>query len=1544
MTDTAHTFIKSSLALISKKVGRRQGTLKNSCKTAIEVLDKMAQSGQNGESKLVPYVHQILLLDEVPIEEISEHWDYLINVLVDPLQLACETRDTNQMAVALDCFQKLLSYGYIQRFTPDKLERVVDNYDGFLITRVIDVITKCFKYSDKRIQLQIIKALTPAVTLPLCGVHGSNLMESIRTCYNIYLMTRENKIRNVAKGTLDHMLTVIFQRLETEEPNEIIQKEIESNTEEEEVSEESDVESVDPFDIVNNILWDIVDEVVENNNGSNGSVQYIRSVSSTSMSEDISISEEIEEETAYNDCVIVFRGLCKLANKELPEGSLRDSRHLKSKIFSLELLLSIIDQSRSVLKNHTKFIHKSIKKYLCICLSNNSTSEVPKVFQLSLSIFLILSTQFKEHLKVQLIAFYDLFLHILESSHSSIQQKWMVVNVLHKICKDPQTLVDLYVNYDCDMSNSNIFGQLVNVMSRLVQPAPITEVWTIQHQQLKTLSLECLVTISDSLVKWSNEIYEPPIERIETDEVEDEEVVATPRYKAPNDKFVQQKERKTLVEKGVSLFNLSIKKGILFLIEENIIENTPSSIAQFLRHTEELDVVKIGEYLGSAKNIEVMYAYVDEQNDFTGLELDAAIRKFLFPFKIGGEAQQIDRLMEKFAYKYFLDNPDSFIGSAEGVYVLSFAIMMLATDLHSSSITDKIPVDKWKRNIYEYEELQHIVDEDLNNIYDRMGSEPLKVRGGLFNTSLGKNSGFTSEKEKRIAFKEETAVMVQSALDKINSSRDSVYFRVTNIGYVIPMFEAAWCPILAGFSICLEESEDMSIVTTCMNGFKAAIRLCSIFYLDVERDAFMSALAKFTSLENLQIMTEKHIEAIRTLIQIASTDGNYLQSSWSLVLKCISQIERMQNWGSGGKVDDSLGEESLSERRASGNVNTIMNTNSMIIAANIPAQEIDMIFSNSTMLANHSILDLVSALCIVSKEELSMKNPRIFSLQKMVELTYYNMSCRIRIVWTQIWKLLSDHFTYAGCHKNKRVAIFALDSLRQLSVKFLSKEELSNYHFQSNFLMPFEVISKTKSSRVRSYVVECMCTFVHGLAMNIKSGWCSILKVFAFQASIPDNIKIIRTSYEMIEVILQEKFHFVKDSYFSDLVSCLTAYATSPIFTSGKESMAMRAITGLKFCATKLAQGEVVPFDDMFTDQKDHKNAWSPVLEGLASAVFHENISVRSKAMKTFFKILNSYGRFFSLELWRYIFSDIISSLFEHVDSDSNFEELVTTPKALLNTVLLYCDFYDLLSPLLDEVLKVLVKCLSASETLATIAATSFETLIEGCYMKFSFGQWFLVLEILSDLLLKQGTFDSIKANDSYPKEKEAFFISRTRIQSFLLQLIMEKIVIMSYNNLQTEHIDMLIHILREFYSSITIMTSNEEYLPSYDPLFLNLLLKEESACLSVILSILFNLRKEENGERKQLGEDELISTCKTVIQAYLDVPIASDTTMVREAKVPVLVLILTKFIQFEDEQFLKQISVFYSELCQLIKSEDPNVRNILSELFEKWGKLQNLN
>ena len=64
-------------------------------------------------------------------------------------------------------------------------------------------------------------------------------------------------------------------------------------------------------------------------------------------------------------------------------------------------------------------------------------------------------------------------------------------------------------------------------------------------------------------------------------------------------------------------------------------------------------------------------------------------RTYLESFRLPGEAQKIDRLMEKFAERFVSCNPETF-KSADVAYVLAYSVIMLNTDAHNPGVKVKM--------------------------------------------------------------------------------------------------------------------------------------------------------------------------------------------------------------------------------------------------------------------------------------------------------------------------------------------------------------------------------------------------------------------------------------------------------------------------------------------------------------------------------------------------------------------------------------------------------------------------------------------------------------------------------------------------------------------------------------------------------------------------------------------------------------------------------------------------------------------------------------
>lgn len=781
---------------------------------------------------------------------------------------------------------------------------------------------------------------------------------------------------------------------------------------------------------------------------------------------------------------------------------------------------------------------------------------------------------------------------------------------MYVIFQDAQCVVDIYVNYDCDLNAANIFERLVNDLSKIAQGRSGHELGMtpLQELSLRKKGLECLVSILKCMVEWSKDLYVNPNhqatlgqERLPDQEMGDgkgldmarrcsvtsvESTVSSGTQTAiPDDpeQFEVIKQQKEIIEHGIELFNKKPKRGIQFLQEQGMLGAAVEDIAQFLHQEERLDSTQVGEFLGDSTrfNKEVMYAYVD-QLDFCEKEFVSALRTFLEGFRLPGEAQKIDRLMEKFAARYIECNQgQTLFASADTAYVLAYSIIMLTTDLHSPQVKNKMTKEQYIKMNRGINDSKDLPEEYLSSIYEEIEGKKIAMKETKEHTMATKSTkqNVASEKQRRLLYNVEMEQMAKTAkaLMEAVSHAKAPFTSATHLDHVRPMFKLVWTPLLAAYSIGLQNCDDTEVASLCLEGIRCAVRIACIFGMQLERDAYVQALARFsllTASSSITEMKQKNIDTIKTLITVAHTDGNYLGNSWHEILKCISQLELAQLIGTGVKTrylsgsgrerEGSLKGHSLAGEEfmglglgnlVSGGVDKRQMASFQESVGETSSQSVvvavDRIFTGSTRLDGNAIVDFVRWLCAVSMDELaSPHHPRMFSLQKIVEISYYNMN-RIRLQWSRIWHVIGDHFNKVGCNPNEDVAIFAVDSLRQLSMKFLEKGELANFRFQKDFLRPFEhIMKKNRSPTIRDMVIRCIAQMVSSQAANIRSGWKNIFAVFHQAASDHDGNIVelaFQTTGHIVSTIFQHHFPAAIDS-FQDAVKCLSEFACNAAF------------------------------------------------------------------------------------------------------------------------------------------------------------------------------------------------------------------------------------------------------------------------------------------------------------------------------------------------------------------------------------------------------------
>lgn len=178
------------------------------------------------------------------------------------------------------------------------------------------------------------------------------------------------------------------------------------------------------------------------------------------------------------------------------------------------------------------------------------------------------------------------------------------------------------------------------------------------------------------------------------------------------------------------MFNRKPRKGIAFLQEQGLLGPNKEEVAKFLHHEDRLDKTFIGDFLGDNDDFckETMYTYVD-QMDFSNMDFVAALRHFLDGFRLPGEAQKIDRLMEKFASRYCECNPNNtYFASADTAYVLGFSIIMLTTDLHSPQVKNKMTKEQYIKLNRGNTDSKDVPEEYLSQIYDEIAGHEIKMK------------------------------------------------------------------------------------------------------------------------------------------------------------------------------------------------------------------------------------------------------------------------------------------------------------------------------------------------------------------------------------------------------------------------------------------------------------------------------------------------------------------------------------------------------------------------------------------------------------------------------------------------------------------------------------------------------------------------------------------------------------------------------------------------------------------------------------------------
>ncbi|PGH23981.1 hypothetical protein AJ80_02043 [Polytolypa hystricis UAMH7299] len=1468
-------------------------------------------------------------------------------VIFHPLQLASKTFSIPLQVTALDCIGKLISYSYFAFPSPPSGETGAQGASGQppLIERAIETICDCFENESTpvEIQQQIIKSLLAAVLNDKIVVHGAGLLKAVRQIYNIFIYSKSSQNQHIAQGSLTQMVGTVYDRVRVRlELKEARLRDPEDRDQDAATPQSGSAEQLDdsmpneqePSSETASTI--VSDQPVAKEQGEKLTLQSFetsnqdtmvndnaptmvtraratrKSSRSTAGDEgDTSVDDE-EDEIYVKDAFLVFRALCKLSHKILSHEQQQDikSQNMRSKLLSLHLIQHLLNNHISVFtspiavikhstnSSETMTLLQAIKPHLCLSLSRNGASAVPRVFDVCCEIFWLMLKHMRVMLKKELEVFLkEIYLAILEKKSSPMFQKQTFMEILERLCSEPRALVEIYLNYDCDRTAlENMFQGIIEHLSRLSSlPVAVTAAQQQQYQEqhpkstnywsqpgtlppslstarvnntpttatqnippeymLKQRALECLVEVLRSLDSWSSqrttETTSPPggvhsrasLER-SRESIDTTSILAAPSPRVDSDEFMtgrstpmveddpneieRVKQRKIALSNAIRQFNFKAKRGIKLFLSEGFIEsNSPSEIAQFLLRNDRLDKAMLGEYLGEgdAENIAIMHAFVDSM-DFTKRRFVDALRQFLQSFRLPGESQKIDRFMLKFAERYVHGNPNAF-ANADTAYVLAYSVIMLNTDLHSMKLKGqrRMTKDDFTKNNRGINDNSDLPDEYLSGIYDEIASNEIVLnterenaanlgilpqppaglasRAGQVLATVGRDvqGERYAQASEEIANKTEQLYRSLIRAQRKSAFKDALsrFIPATSVQHVGSMFNVTWMSFLSGLSAHVQDTQNLDTIRLCMEGIRLAIRISCQFDLETPRVAFVTVLAKFTNLGNLREMAAKNIEALKVLLEVAITEGNHLKSSWREVLTCISQLDRLQLLTNG--VDEGALPDVAMARLHPPPTPTDSRRRSLQIPrkprpksinGNAPFRSdvamesrstemvrgVDRIFTNTANLSSEAIVDFVRALSYVSWQEIQSsgqsESPRTYSLQKLVEISYYNMT-RVRIEWTKIWEVLGEHFNHVGCHTNTAVVFFALDSLRQLSMRFMEIGELPGFKFQKDFLKPFEhVIAHSTAVTVKDMVLRCLIQMIQARGDNIKSGWKTMFGVFTVAAREPYE-GIVNMAFEYVTQIYSTRFGVViAQGAFADLIVCLTEFSKNLKF----QKKSLQAIETLKSTVSKMLKTPECPLSHRKLSgvgqedggiatvqpsrQSPEEQYWYPVLIAFQDVLMTgDDLEVRSRALTYLFETLIRYGGDFPLEFWDVLWRQLLYPIFVVLQSKSemskvpNHEELsvwlsTTMIQALRNVITLFTHYFDSLQYMLDRFLELLTLCIcQENDTIARIGSNCLQQLILQNVSKFQQEHWHKIVGAFVELFDKTTAYELFTATAS---------------------------------------------------------------------------------------------------------------------------------------------------------------------------------------------------
>ncbi|RLV89266.1 ARF guanine-nucleotide exchange factor [Spathaspora sp. JA1] len=617
--------------------------------------------------------------------------------LLQPFLLVIKSSSTSGhiTSLSLQAISKFLTYGIISSRS--------NNIQNCLI-QIISSLTHCRfeaadQNSDDAILLKVLRLLEEIITSQLSILLPDEIVsEVVQISLSLACNKKRSEVlRRAAEMAMVSITVKIFSKLKEIEPEPEFNEDLQTNF--------SDTKL--PEDLIGGT--DIKPSEINTPRDSNSDDD------DTETAENEQYETETETDSDHIEsygivCINEFLGI--LVSMISPTNQYQ---HMEStRVFALSLINIIIEVAGLEIPKHPPLltlISDPISKHI---LQIITTTDSPALLKASLQLFttvsIVLGRQLKPQFELTLSLIFqsilpttsknqnDNFTGANVSSRNSLSKEMLIESLSLLWTRSPVFFTNLFIDYDCDFEKSDLSIKIIEFLSTLALP----ESALITTDNVPPICLEGIL----SFIAGINNRIKATKEDIDSIPLHD---------------LIQQRKKKTAFIHCTEVLNDKPQQGVQCLAKEGFIkdEDDLQEVAQFFfSKSGRLNKKILGEFLAKPKNGQLFGHFID-LFDFKDLRVDEALRILLKTFRLPGESQQIERVVEKFAERYVAcqtdstnlqpspskrgsipnENVEPVRPDRDSVFVLSYSIIMLNTDLHNPQVKQQMLLEDYRRNL-----------------------------------------------------------------------------------------------------------------------------------------------------------------------------------------------------------------------------------------------------------------------------------------------------------------------------------------------------------------------------------------------------------------------------------------------------------------------------------------------------------------------------------------------------------------------------------------------------------------------------------------------------------------------------------------------------------------------------------------------------------------------------------------------------------------------------------------------------------------------------